>query len=271
MIARGLSAQAQLTLSDAVDSAVRNYPSVRSSQEQIDAAAAGISTGANGLPAESGLPWPRVEIQELAASSPPRIGDIHDFPRKISLNNGSHLPLRGHTGTSLASSMSLEIDRERGPMLDFVRSRFANNYGFTRSKLLGAAVMLTLSGLMNPPQSEAQSAAAAAPKFEVASIRPAASTPNFATAGGGGNAPPPPPGGGGCIGRSTMDASRINRVCESLRALYWMRSPSFPIGFWRRIGQILSDSTADGELSNWAGNSLTPFSAINRHEWSYVM
>jgi outer membrane protein len=42
MIARGLSAQAQLTLSDAVDSAVRNYPSVRSSQEQIDAAAAGI-------------------------------------------------------------------------------------------------------------------------------------------------------------------------------------------------------------------------------------
>jgi outer membrane protein len=37
-----LSAQAPMTLSEAVDSAVRNYPSVRVSQEQINAAAAGI-------------------------------------------------------------------------------------------------------------------------------------------------------------------------------------------------------------------------------------
>jgi len=37
-----VSAQAQMTLSQAVDSAVRNYPSVRISQEQINAAAAGI-------------------------------------------------------------------------------------------------------------------------------------------------------------------------------------------------------------------------------------
>lgn len=42
MTALGLSAQAQMTLSEAVDSAVRNYPSVRVSQEQINAAAAGI-------------------------------------------------------------------------------------------------------------------------------------------------------------------------------------------------------------------------------------
>jgi outer membrane protein len=42
MTAAGVSAQAQMTLSDAVDSAVRNYPSVRVSQEQINAAAAGI-------------------------------------------------------------------------------------------------------------------------------------------------------------------------------------------------------------------------------------
>ena len=42
MIAVNLSAQAQMTLSEAVDSAVRNYPSVRVSQEQINAAAAGI-------------------------------------------------------------------------------------------------------------------------------------------------------------------------------------------------------------------------------------
>ena len=42
MTAVGLSAQAPLTMSEAVDSAVRNYPSVRVSQEQINAAAAGI-------------------------------------------------------------------------------------------------------------------------------------------------------------------------------------------------------------------------------------
>ena len=42
MTAVSLSAQAQMTLSEAVDSAVRNYPSVRVSQEQINAAAAGI-------------------------------------------------------------------------------------------------------------------------------------------------------------------------------------------------------------------------------------
>jgi uncharacterized protein (TIGR03435 family) len=103
-------------------------------------------------------------------------------------------------------------------MLDFARSRIAHNFDFRRSMLLGAAGILTLSGLANAPQSEAQSAAVAAPKFEVASIRPAASTSNLATTFGGGNAPPPP-GGGGCIGRSTVDASRINRLCVSLRAL----------------------------------------------------
>ena len=42
MTALGVCAQAPLTMSDAVDSAVRNYPSVRVSQEQINAAAAGI-------------------------------------------------------------------------------------------------------------------------------------------------------------------------------------------------------------------------------------
>ncbi len=41
-IALNLSAQTPLTLSAAVDSALRNYPSVRVSQEQINAAAAGI-------------------------------------------------------------------------------------------------------------------------------------------------------------------------------------------------------------------------------------
>ena len=42
MTSMSLSAQAPMTLSEAVDSAVRNYPSVRVSQEQINAAAAGI-------------------------------------------------------------------------------------------------------------------------------------------------------------------------------------------------------------------------------------
>jgi outer membrane protein len=42
MIAMSSSTRAQMTLSDAVDSAIRNYPSVRVSQEQINAAAAGI-------------------------------------------------------------------------------------------------------------------------------------------------------------------------------------------------------------------------------------
>ena len=42
MTSMGLSAQALMTMSEAVDNAVRNYPSVRVSQEQIDAAAAGI-------------------------------------------------------------------------------------------------------------------------------------------------------------------------------------------------------------------------------------
>jgi len=102
-------------------------------------------------------------------------------------------------------------------MLDFARSRIAHKFVFRERLLLGASGILTLSGLVNPPRSKAQSAAAAGPKFEVTSIRPAASTPNIATAVGG-NAPPPP-GGGGCIGRSTMDASRINRVCVSLKAL----------------------------------------------------
>ena len=37
-----VSAQAQMTMSEAVDDAVRNYPSVRVSQEQINAASAGI-------------------------------------------------------------------------------------------------------------------------------------------------------------------------------------------------------------------------------------
>lgn len=42
MIAMDVSGQAQMTMSEAVDEAVRNYPSVRVSQEQINAAAAGI-------------------------------------------------------------------------------------------------------------------------------------------------------------------------------------------------------------------------------------
>lgn len=100
-------------------------------------------------------------------------------------------------------------------MLDFAGSRIAQN---SRKRTMpGAAGLLALSGLVNPLQSEAQSATAAAPKFEVASIRPAASMSNFGTTRGG-NAPPPPPGGG-CVGRSTVDASRINRQCVSLRAL----------------------------------------------------
>jgi uncharacterized protein (TIGR03435 family) len=101
-------------------------------------------------------------------------------------------------------------------MLDFARSRIAHNFDFRRSMPMGAAAILTLIGLVNPPNSKAQSAAAA-PKFEVASIRPAASGPNIATTVGGGNAPPPP--SGGCVGRSTMDAGRIDRLCVSLREL----------------------------------------------------
>ena len=42
LIAMDVSGQAQMTMSEAVESAVRNYPSVRVSQEQINAAAAGI-------------------------------------------------------------------------------------------------------------------------------------------------------------------------------------------------------------------------------------
>jgi outer membrane protein TolC len=42
LIAVNLSAQAQMTVAEAVESAVRNYPSVSVSQEQINAAAAGI-------------------------------------------------------------------------------------------------------------------------------------------------------------------------------------------------------------------------------------
>lgn len=42
MMALNLSAQTPMTISEAVDSALRNYPSVRVSQEQINAAAAGI-------------------------------------------------------------------------------------------------------------------------------------------------------------------------------------------------------------------------------------
>jgi uncharacterized protein (TIGR03435 family) len=82
---------------------------------------------------------------------------------------------------------------------------------FGRSLVLGAAGLLSL----------AQSAAAAQPKFEVASIRPAASAQNIATGGDGrgGNPPPPPLGGSGCMGRSTMDAGRFDRLCVSLRAL----------------------------------------------------
>ena len=41
-IAMNVSGQAQMTMSEAVGDAVRNYPSVRVSQEQINAAAAGI-------------------------------------------------------------------------------------------------------------------------------------------------------------------------------------------------------------------------------------
>jgi len=99
-------------------------------------------------------------------------------------------------------------------MLDFARSWIMRTSDFRRSMLLGAAGILSFGRLVDPPQSEAQ--AAATPRFEVASIRPAAPTP---TTLGGGNAPPPPPGGGGCTPRSTMDAGRINRVCVSMRAL----------------------------------------------------
>src|SRR6516165_10484875 len=42
MIAASLPANSQMTMSEAVDSAARNYPSIRVSQEQINAAAAGI-------------------------------------------------------------------------------------------------------------------------------------------------------------------------------------------------------------------------------------
>jgi uncharacterized protein (TIGR03435 family) len=103
-------------------------------------------------------------------------------------------------------------------MLGFARSRIAHNFDSRRIMLLGAAGILTLTGLVNPPRSNAQSATVPAPKFEVASIRQAVPGPNIATPVGGGNAPPPP-GGGGCIGRSTMDASRIDRLCVSLREL----------------------------------------------------
>jgi outer membrane protein TolC len=49
-----VSAQAQMTMSEAVDDAVRNYPSVRVSQEQINAAAAGIQLARTAyLPPES--------------------------------------------------------------------------------------------------------------------------------------------------------------------------------------------------------------------------
>ena len=42
---------AGLTLSQAVEGALRNYPSIRVSQEQINAAAAGIQLGADRIPA----------------------------------------------------------------------------------------------------------------------------------------------------------------------------------------------------------------------------
>jgi uncharacterized protein (TIGR03435 family) len=108
-------------------------------------------------------------------------------------------------------------------MPGYARSRIRHSLEFIGSILIGAAGIL-LVNLVNQHPSLAQSSSAATPRFEVASIRPAAPTANVTTTasdGRGGNAPapPPPPGGSGCIGRSTIDASRFNRSCVSLRAL----------------------------------------------------
>src|SRR5579863_178931 len=62
---------------------------------------------------------------------------------------------------------------------------------------------LVVSGLVSPPQGVAQSASAGKPKFEVASIRPAAQ----------------PPDGRRCGRTSTTDAGRVERGCTNLLEL----------------------------------------------------
>lgn len=83
-------------------------------------------------------------------------------------------------------------------------------------------------------------------EFEVASIRPAALTPPApppSPAAGAGFAalppPPPPPGAGGCLPRFTMDAGRVDHLCESLRDL--LRD-----GFDVAPQRILAPDWADG-------------------------
>lgn len=69
--------------------------------------------------------------------------------------------------------------------------------------LAGAVGALVVSGLVSSPQGFAQSASSVKPKFEVASIRPAAQ----------------PPGGRQCTGASTTDAGHVERRCVSLEGL----------------------------------------------------
>ncbi len=71
------------------------------------------------------------------------------------------------------------------------------------TKLAGAIGALVVSGLVSAPQGFAQSAGSVKPKFEVASIRPAAQ----------------PPGGRQCTGASTTDAGHVERRCVSLEGL----------------------------------------------------
>lgn len=57
-------------------------------------------------------------------------------------------------------------------MHDFIATPIAHKFDFVRNLRLVAVGVVAVSGLMNPPQSLAQSQASAAPSFEVASIRP---------------------------------------------------------------------------------------------------
>jgi uncharacterized protein (TIGR03435 family) len=76
---------------------------------------------------------------------------------------------------------------------------------FDRAGNLIVSVVGVLAGscVVSAPQAIAQKATSAAPKFEVASIRPAA----------------PPTGGRPCSRRSTTDAGHVERACSSLKEL----------------------------------------------------
>lgn len=74
-----------------------------------------------------------------------------------------------------------------------------------------------------PPPPRPAPGQSAPPKFEVASIRPAASSGPLLPGGpptpGALPPPPPPPGGPACLPRSAMDGGRLDRVCASVKEL----------------------------------------------------